>query len=270
MHHIWLTHNSNPRELFTGDKYEDAWNIEFLYQKISLYNDWDHTLWAHNKSLIPITVSIAEKFCITIKNIGDIATERVHLADFFTKYDLDHYTLGAYIDITKYALAETYGGMILDINFYLAQKLENSHLKTYSTIISIRSGENSFICVEKGFSLISVILNSICDKFIPVCGVFHKSSCVTDTLFSVTWNRYNTQLYSYNGDTVFKEFIAGCFLDGMDEDLGPWNCKEKQNYPTFFYPHPDKLIDYCPTMYTIGGYDFKAHTWKIDCVDDFC
>ncbi len=68
MHHVWLTHSSNPLEIIPSD----IKNI--INTKTTFGNDltkWKHIVWTNNKNLIPISIKVLEENGLEVRSIED-------------------------------------------------------------------------------------------------------------------------------------------------------------------------------------------------------
>lgn len=124
LHHIWLTHPDNPKEIFSGD-------IQTVLKNKKLFSKdpvkWRHIVWTNDKSLIPNSMDYLEKEGIEVISINDYQ-DNIELFDLIMNL-IDLKSYGAASDVLRYAILNHMGGVYADLNFLFDKGMYETLLK---------------------------------------------------------------------------------------------------------------------------------------------
>lgn len=112
MHHIWLTHRDDPKEIRPQDIENVIRTKEVFAQGEGI---WKHIVWTNDLQLIPASVSKLTESGIEVKSIHD---DKDDIASFELIEELIEQKLwGKASDTLRYSLVEYFGGVYADINY---------------------------------------------------------------------------------------------------------------------------------------------------------
>ena len=144
-HGLWLTNKQKPHIINSALD-------NFIVQSKKL-NDYKVIMWTNIPSdkLREMNPQLDKENIIT-KNIADIKTDHTNLLDFIISPKeyinfKNSSTSGLVIDITKYIIMESQGGVIADLNFRFEKNFQQSSIEYYDFIAE----KTSFNAIENGF-----------------------------------------------------------------------------------------------------------------------
>jgi len=252
-HYIWLTDPQRPKELFTGDIYEDAFNLAHMAYKMEVSPGFEHNLWLNVATASPNTIAMATKLCINTKSIQDIKTikERPALMKAIYEYspfpNFRYMTKGiniggSLVDNAKYIVVETYGGAATDINSVSHETIQTTVDGFINGEIVLNSmGENYFIGANKGNLFLTQLIDYAEFRFSEGCVL---GRCETEMLFTYGFQR-TLHFISYENTNNHNRGYG---------EMGGY-------YPNEIYAIP--LIEQpAPKIYFLDIVDHKSKTWN--------
>ncbi len=211
LHHIWLTHPDNPREIFAGDLQTVLKNKK-LFSKDPV--KWRHIVWTNDTSLIPNSTKTLEKEGIEVISIQD-HRDNIELFNLIMGL-IDLRLFGAASDILRYSILNHMGGVYVDLNFIF-------HKRIYETLFKydflIQDTRNNFfaskpkhIILQKTLEKINKISNNLSDYFGE-----DQFSTIQYTHHPFIW----AILKNANIDQNVDFYLDYYYFYGKDEDPGP-------------------------------------------------
>ncbi len=229
VNHLWITNPSAPVDFFM---------TENLKTQVELYTTWHHVLWINvPETDLPYAIKQAQELGFEIRQLSTLETQYPELLNLvlsfsipgvdFTQanYGRDKSTL---VDISKYLITESCGGLIIDLNYDAKNVLLDSLLYKHGFIK--QHYENSLFAAVPHHQLMQKVL---------------------DALYMILINNQCVQI----GSSMFSSLG----VDGPDVD-GPNDIAFKL-YSSLTYPDTQKEIvdifrlDHCRESDTTGGPD---------------
>lgn len=170
-HSVWLTNEDDPQEIKSLDNFLDQVKKLENYEAIIWTNLDPDVLYSQNPLL--------EINKIKVNYIGDLNTRYKELLDLIVNknnyIDL-YFSAGAFIDIAKYLILQSEGGILADFNFKFSDQFSHSILAKYDFI----GLEQAYNYLENGFFVLNqkshIIMNELLNiinelVFSPDCGL---------------------------------------------------------------------------------------------------
>ncbi|GAB4272037.1 MAG: hypothetical protein Tsb0018_04080 [Opitutales bacterium] len=144
MHHIWLTHPDNPREILLDLNEhglplsvshlacEKAFILENHEILAKSEDAWQHIVWVNDPVLIPETVKRLQESDIEVRCIKDYAAVIENYA--LIESMVAHKLWGMASDALRYSLLVHFGGVYTDNNFQLFHDL-SKELRTFDLLM---------------------------------------------------------------------------------------------------------------------------------------
>jgi hypothetical protein len=144
-HGLWLTNIQNPRIISS--------ELENFLDQAKKLDGYKVYLWTNiSPDKLREMNSLLQEGNIVVKDINDIQTEHINLLNFVTSPKeyinfKDSSTTGLAIDVAKYIIIESQGGIVADLNFKFDNNFQQSSIEDYNFI----AFSNQFNFIENGF-----------------------------------------------------------------------------------------------------------------------
>ncbi|MSO14249.1 glycosyltransferase [Rickettsiales endosymbiont of Trichoplax sp. H2] len=263
IHHIWLTHRDNPREIREQDYQNSLATLEiFKHSTI----EWNHIVWTNDKSLIPQTIQKYSGTKIEVRSINNYTHELKFLS--LINILIEKHQWGKSTDILRYSIVEHFGGVYADLNFIFHRDISEECYK-YNFFIMSSSGtylENYFFAATASHPIINKSLMLAYRNIVMppkyISSIANQDdSIVTDiaTASTLTWAYYQEANKLNNTDVAYPSLrswppseprYSSCKENNIHE-LNEW----LDNYDNLEICAVDKSY--------VVGHDpgFGGHTW---------
>lgn len=183
---LWITNVDNPKSI-------DYNLLNFIEQSKKL-EGYETVIWSNIESnKLKEMNPLLESENITVKNLIDIKTQYPQLVDFilspknYININNAHSFNGLIIDVAKYIIIESQGGILADLNFEFDDSFKQDSIKSYDFIADLKrfgNIENGFF-ISKPNHIIFKELLDIVDEMInnPECSLKElRDTGSTDTI----------------------------------------------------------------------------------------
>lgn len=212
LHHVWLTHPDNSREIPLGD-------IQTVLKNKKLFSKdpvkWRHIVWTNDKTLIPNSTRFLEQEGIEVISMKDYQDD-IELFSLIINL-IDQQSFGAASDILRYSILNYVGGVYADLNFIFHRGIYEILLKYDFLVQDTRNNffasKAKHVILQKTLEKIDQISKNLnnyfgTDQNISVIGYTHHPfvlAILTDANTNQNVDFYLDYYYFY----------------GKDEDPGP-------------------------------------------------
>jgi hypothetical protein len=151
LHHIWLTHPDNPKEIRPQD-IQNAIHSHEVFANSDV--KWTQVVWSNDPTLIPNSVQVLAEYGIEVRSLYDYKEE-------FSLFDLVESLIekkkwGMASDILRYDLIGNMGGVYADINYIFLRDVTHEAL-TYNYFTNTYGSyylDNFFFGASKGHPIL--------------------------------------------------------------------------------------------------------------------
>jgi len=228
---VWITNHEHPRPIKPKE-------LDNFYSQGNKIENYEKIIWTNidpDKFRETNKESLKDKR-ITIKNLADLETNRHKLLDFLIspKNHLSSKAIkyntfdGVLIDLAKYLILETEGGILLDLNFGFYNNFNENTLKPYDFVAVAKTWtlENCFFWTKPHHPILKEILDIMCDLLIDDsdCGINE----LRDLIYQSESNADPTYLYSMT--PLLMAYIKYNNIDSnKDVSMNMWRTSKKFN-----------------------------------------
>lgn len=184
-HVLWITKPSDPRAIRNG-------HLENFLEQTKKFNDYDVILWTNlNKNELLELNPDLKSVNVTIKNIATLKTQYTKLLNVvvspedFIQDKTIRFFKGTIIDLAKYLIMESEGGILADLNFEFIDNFSLESLMPYD-FVAIKTGfarlENYFFSAKPHHLIFKEVLNIMEEMLLnPSCGNLMLKSKLYDS-----------------------------------------------------------------------------------------
>jgi hypothetical protein len=229
-HGLWLTSKNNPREI--------NYQVENFIKQAQKLPGYEIIMWTNiDKEVFSRLNPVIVNANITIKNIADLKTSYSKLLDLAlspAKYLPTHNAKlfnGVLIDLTKYLIMESEGGILADLNFEFAENFNPNNIAPYDFIAPTKAGsfiENGYFIAKAHHIIFQELLNYLDDvMFSGDCGLtqFKNAAALFNTdltnFFSMAPLDMSYMMYN-NKQGNFDGLVKGCTNHKNDKQISPY------------------------------------------------
>lgn len=249
VHHIWLTHPDNPKELREED-------IAAVLRTDAILktspNHWEHIVWVFRKDLSPESTKFLEEHGIKVREVSKIHQKLV-LPHIFYKM-LVNKVWGMASDILRVEILnmEDEGGFYWDLNYNLNRPLdEEAHTFDYFT--QSFSGfyiDNFFFAAKPGHPILKewlkIIERNFCNppQYIQEIQKAGSVSKMTDTMTAnpSAWSYYKKSNMDGNIDVVYPSNPEEIMIGAENCTITTLHAEEAKNpNPICIAPSEDRV-----------------------------
>ncbi|MCH9753965.1 MAG: hypothetical protein K0T99_03605 [Alphaproteobacteria bacterium] len=254
INYVWVTSGIKPEEPIIKEGkniFSDAYTGCFVDPKkcvspdvrinyfhnikkmVEVFEGWEINFWTNDRGLIPESVSLLESVGVNVRSFYELAEEGhknhdvlefIKTCDFETLRKIG--SVGAFVDFIKYLVIYNEGGVSVDLNFAVKNKITDECLK--SKMIILDNVENYFFASVSKNPYVETLLNSFSiDRCQESEGNSYTALYWTNFLYTAanlvlkkSVNPYLNIDVFYSKDNRFVSLPDHCVEEGADGLVG--------------------------------------------------
>jgi hypothetical protein len=234
-HGLWLTNKDNPKKISS--------QVENFIEQAQKLSGYEIIIWSNiDKEIFSKLNPVVVNANITIKNIADLKTSYSKLLDlamspakYLPSQNAKVFS-GFLIDLAKYLIIESEGGILADLNFKLAENFAPKNIAPYDFIAASKSLtfiENGFLIAKAHHIIFQELLNDI-DYL-----MFSGDCALTQFKNAIVDNFELTNFFSMA--PLAMSYIMHNNQQGNFDGLTQGNCLEYKDYKPLPFGLWDKI-----------------------------
>ena len=244
IHHVWLTSESNPKEISQSDLSNILKTKSFFTERMK--GNWNQIIWVNNKNLIPDSVVFLEENNIEIKSIDDCIND-IRLYNQI-KDSISQGKLVMAADLLRYSVIEHLGGIYADLNYEFLNEF-NFEVSKYDFFAN--SLVNSFFMAKPHHPIIRNEINFLeklfNDEYEHLLWLKYHGNTKEQTMLTTAYTfAYNVIKYINTQNNI--DFVNPNFQSNLSFEY--FTCKI--NLEAYTYAN---LMEYCSNPLTLTGID---------------